>query len=345
MNPQKNIVRTLLYLCLIGGSFFFLFRQTDLNAVLAVLSRANKYWLIPALALMVFMVSCEGFALRYFLRLTGQKRPLRCFLRYAFAGHYFTSITPGAAGGQPAQLFFMTKDGLSCGSASVALLLFNMTYHTALLIISAVLFLFKWQRITQIAPVFRFFIAGGAAVHAALILFFLLLMFSPNAVSSGCRAILRLLSKTRWARRSEGLGEKFSAQLALYRESAELLRKNPQIFWRTLPIPMLQVLLILSVPFFAAQALGLQGCAFPDLLALQAASMLAADSLPLPGGVGISETALLSFYGGIFGSSALPAVLLCRLCGYYLPVFISGVLLCALAPKKALRFHSASDVL
>ena len=239
----------------------------------------------------------------------------------------------------------MTKDGLSCGSASIALLLGKMAYHAALLISSADLFLFKWQLIGTIAPVFRFFIAGGAAVHLALIIFFLLLMFSPNAVSSGCRAILRLLSKTRWARRSEEFEKKFSAQLALYRESADLLRKNPQTFWRTLPIPMLQVFLILSVPFFAAQALGLQGCAFSDLLALQAASMLAADSLPLPGGVGISETALLSFYGGIFGGSVLPAVLLCRLCGYYLPVLISGILLCALAPKKAPSFHSASDVL
>lgn len=345
MNTRKNIVQTLLYLCFIGVSFFFLFRKTDPYAIWNALSQANKYWLIPALSLMIFMVSCEGFALRYFLRLTGQKRSLRSFMRYAFAGHYFTSITPGAAGGQPAQLFFMTRDGLSCGSASVALLLFNMTYHTALLIISAVLFLFKWRLIGKIAPVLLFFIAGGAAVHTALILFFLLLMFSPNAVAGGCRTILRLLAKTKWARRAEGLEEKFSAQLTLYRESAELLRKKPQIFWKTLPIPMLQVLLILSVPFFAAQSLGIQECAFTDILALQAASILAADSLPLPGGVGISETTLLSLYSGIFGSSLLPAVLLCRLCGYYLPVLISGLLLCVLAPRKAPSFHSPANVL
>ena len=50
--------------------------------------------------------------------------------------------------------------------------------------------------------------------------------------------------------------------------------------------------------------------------------------LPLPGGMGISESLYLVMFAPIFGESLLPAMLLSRGISYYAQMLISAVMTC-----------------
>ena len=62
-----------------------------------------------------------------------------------------------------------------------------------------------------------------------------------------------------------------------------------------------------------------------DVVLLQAVIALAADMLPLPGGMGISEALFLKIFAPAFGALLLPAMVLSRGLGYYSELLISAV--------------------
>ena len=64
----------------------------------------------------------------------------------------------------------------------------------------------------------------------------------------------------------------------------------------------------LQLPGLWYRAFGLSGTSFFDILFLQAVIAVAVDMLPLPGGMGISETFILNIFRPVFGSLLLPGM-------------------------------------
>lgn len=334
MNIKSSIKSTCLYVLLIFAVFALLLREANPHDIFAAVSRANIAVLTAALALMILAVSCEGFNLKKLLKVLHHERSLRECMRYAFAGHYFTSVTPGASGGQPAQLYYMSKDGIPAGSASVALLMYNMSYHIGIIGIYAAALAFRWHLVGEMVGAFRALLIAGLAIHALLLLFFLALIFRPGMIASLGRFLTNVFAKIRFIKHPDKIENSLLSYVEHYRESAEYIKNNLSIFLRIQPITFLQVAIIFSVPYFIFNAFGLSGFNILDLIALQGSVIIIADAVPTPGGVGISEAAISTVYAQVFGSAfILPSVILCRLIGYYLPVAISGIMTVTLASK------------
>ena len=78
------------------------------------------------------------------------------------------------------------------------------------------------------------------------------------------------------------------------------------------------------VESFSGQLSGTDGC--NGILLLQAVISVSVDMLPLPGGMGISETLFLKIFPPVFGSTLLlPAMVLSRGLGYYGELLVSAV--------------------
>ena len=325
MNAKKLIGKSAVYISLVAVVFFMLMRETSGAELMRAICVANIAVLIAGLFLMMLAVSCEGINLKQILKMQGYEKSLPSCLRYAFAGHYFTSVTPGASGGQPAQMYFMAKDGIPVGSSSVTLLIYNMSYHIGIIGGYALLFAFKGHLIGQMIGAFKMLLTLGLMLHALLLIFFICLIFRPEIVMRLGSLITCLLKKIKLIKNPEKMESILNRQVEYYRESAAYVRNHLSIFLCIQPVTLLQVAIIFSVPYFVFTAFGLAGFSLLDLLAVQSALTLVVDAVPLPGGVGISEAALAAVYKSVFGGGLLiPAVILSRLIGYYCPVLISG---------------------
>lgn len=64
------------------------------------------------------------------------------------------------------------------------------------------------------------------------------------------------------------------------------------------------------------------------LTILQSVISVSVDMLPLPGGMGISESLYLVMFAPVFGEALLPAMLLSRGISYYAQMLISAVMTC-----------------
>ena len=82
---------------------------------------------------------------------------------------------------------------------------------------------------------------------------------------------------------------------------------------------------LFAVTWFVYQSFGLHGTGFWEILFLQAVISVSVDMLPLPGGMGISETLFLTIFKPVFGTLLLPGMVLSRGLGYYGELLISAI--------------------
>lgn len=90
-------------------------------------------------------------------------------------------------------------------------------------------------------------------------------------------------------------------------------------------ITFVQRMAMFAVTWFVYKAFSLSGTGFWTVLFLQAVISVSVDMLPLPGGMGISETLFLTIFTPVFGTLLLPGMVLSRGLGYYGELLISAL--------------------
>ena len=65
----------------------------------------------------------ESYNVRSILKTFGEKISLLNALKFTWIGFFFSAITPAASGGQPVEIYYMTKEKISGSKATMALLM------------------------------------------------------------------------------------------------------------------------------------------------------------------------------------------------------------------------------
>ncbi len=80
--------------------------------------------------------------IHYMMTSLGKKTKLHQCIRYSFIGFFYSCITPSASGGQPAQIYYMSKDGLDVSVSTLVLMIVTITYKAVLVLVGFVVLLF-----------------------------------------------------------------------------------------------------------------------------------------------------------------------------------------------------------
>ena len=325
MQNKRNRIGGIILVVLMAVTFWILLRDMPLSKLAGVLGQLRPGWLALGLGLMVFMLCCEAFCTRQILPCLGHHASLRRCLGYSFVGFYFSAITPSATGGQPAQIYYMSKDGIPAAHGTLNMLLLAMCYQVTLLLFGGLAALrFPWL-LTEMGGGMALLLLYGILVNVGLTAGMLCLMFLPDVAKAICGGVLALLVKLRLVRDEAGAVQKLERQMAEYRQGAQCLRSNPTLPFRLLGCTMLQLAALFSVPYMVYRAFGLNEYGLLELLGAQALLTLAVGSLPLPGAVGASEGGFVRAFRLFFGAGLVtPAVLVSRGISFYSFLLISG---------------------
>ena len=104
------------------------------------------------------------------------------------------------------------------------------------------------------------------------------------------------------------------------------MKSHIRIVFEVLAITFVQRFALFFVTFFVYRSFGLRGTGVYEIVMLQAVISVAVDMLPLPGGMGISETLFLSIFEPVFGSLLLPGMVLSRSLSYYTELLLSALM-------------------
>ena len=330
---KKNFWSLGLIFLLFGVTLHFLLKEQELSQLLLLMSRADMLWLFTGLAFMILFFSLEALPIRLLLMRLGYEVGFgRCYT-YSLIDFYFSSITPGCCGGQPSQIYFMNRDGIPVGASSLALLLFNLAYHLAALLIIGLVLILEGSRILGEMGVLRYGLFYGAAAQLFLVAVFMAVVFSPGLMPRIAGAGLRLLAWLRVIKEEAKAREKLEEQLGEYRRGAVFIRHNPGVMSALVLLALLHLAVYYSAAYWVYLAFGLRDLSPWTLIGMQALLALSLESLPIPGGAGMMEAAFVLLYTDAFGESlVLSAMLLTRGINYYFWLGTGGLV-------TALRLH------
>ncbi len=325
-SKKKMIVNTVFLVAIFALTIYGVFHGEDLGAMMEAMRRADVRWLLPGLLCVVFFIWGESIIIWYMMhsfQIPVKRRT--CFL-FSSVGFFFSCITPSASGGQPMQLYYMKKEKISLPVSTVILMIVTITYKAVLVVVGLGLVLFGQgflhRYLTEILPVFYL----GIGLNVFCVTAMLILVFHPALARTILVFGLKIVEKLHLMKRKESRLKKLEASMEVYQNTAVYLGTHKMVLVNVLAITFAQRFALFAATWFVYRAFHLSGISFITIVLLQAVISVSVDMLPLPGGMGISETLFLKIFPPVFGSTLLlPAMVLSRGLGYYGELLVSAV--------------------
>ena len=330
-SKKKMIVNTVFLVVIFALTIYGVFHGEDLGAMMEAMRRADVRWLLPGLFCVVFFIWGESIIIWYMMhsfQIPVKRRT--CFL-FSSVGFFFSCITPSASGGRNG-LDRCRFEGtgrftlLSLPVSTVILMIVTITYKAVLVVVGLGLVLFGQgflhRYLTEILPVFYL----GIGLNVFCVTAMLILVFHPALARTILVLGLKIVEKLHLMKRKESRLKKLEASMEVYQNTAAYLGTHKMVLVNVLAITFVQRFALFAATWFVYRAFHLSGISFITIVLLQAVISVSVDMLPLPGGMGISETLFLKIFPPVFGSTLLlPAMVLSRGLGYYGELLVSAV--------------------
>lgn len=326
MQTKKKAIGNVVFLLAVFVlTLYGVFHGKNLREMMEAIRHADLRWLLAGVFLVIFFIWGESIIIWFMMRSFGIRLKKRiCFL-FSSVGFFFSCITPSATGGQPMQIYYMKKEKIPIPFATVILMIITITYKLVLVVIGlGILFFasgFMQRYLTQILPVFYL----GILLNVFCVGFMTLLVFHPALAEQILLRGMDLLEWLRLLRPKQERRKKLQDSMQVYRETAAYLKCHKRVIFYVILITFIQRLALFGVTYAVYLAFGLSGRGMWEILFLQAAISISVDMLPLPGGMGISESLFLKIFVPVFGTVTLPAMVVSRGLGYYSQLLISAL--------------------
>lgn len=325
---RKYLGSVLFLVALIAATTFVLLKSNDMRAVLAAIAAVRLVWLAPSVLAALLFVAGEGIIIWYLLRALSISVQLPQCIRWSFVGFFFSAITPSATGGQPAQVYYMRREGVRISDSTPVLMVVAVLYKFVLVVLGLGL-------IAAAGGILRSAFGGllwlyylGLGLNVLLVGILVFVMVSPGCSRRIVSGLEKGLEKLHLLKPSPARHEKLMGIVAEYQGVVQYFREHPGCILAAVGMTFLQRSTLFILTWFIYRGLGLNGSDLLTILILQASVYIAVDMLPLPGSVGANELVYSTVFAAVFPGEYLAASLcINRGVSFYLVLLVSAVAL------------------
>lgn len=320
MKNFKSILKNFLFfIVLIIITFSIIFRNKDFNQIINIILTINPIYLILGIFCMFLYFLFEGLDVRNILKTFNHKISVLNSLKYTVIEFFFSGITPAASGGQPMEIYFMHKEGVPVVYSTVALLV-HLIFFQIITIVCGIIGLIVNYGMCPDGYIYIFII--GVSLNIIALFTMLICLFCMPLAKKVVSVFIRILELFKY-HKIEKLKADLNETLNSYYRSSTLIKKYPRIFIKAFIFALLQILAFYSISYCIYRAFALNDYSFIQIISIQAFVYISISSIPLPGTVGISESAFITIYTAVFGSEIISgAMLLNRGVNFYLFIII-----------------------
>ena len=248
-------------------------------------------------------------------------------LENSILGFYVSAITPFSAGGQPFQIYHLTRVGLNVEEASTVVglkFVTSFSVSVALGLIALIEFSEDIKRIPAVGPIMYL----GMSLTVMMYVFFLFMamggkfteaILSSKVISYPIAFFLR--------KNAEEVRKTAVEKVRSYTEMIRgYWRRSVLRFLANVFLSFSMVILILSSPYFSISAVSSESLEYTKILGLQVAMNMVVYFLPTPGSSGGVEGMFYLVFSDSVGKEAVAsALVLWRFFTYYLVIIIGNV--------------------
>lgn len=245
---------------------------------------------------------------------------------YSIIEFFFSGITPSSTGGQPVQLYYMTKDNIPIRKSYITLMLNTIYFKLIMLIFGVLVLIINNYYVFNSALVYQVCFFIGFIVDLIIVLLGVILLFKISFIEYIYNKLINALKKFKFFK-NKFQNENNEKVMERYKAEIEFIKTHKFLVFYTFIITFLQRLALFSIIYVIYRALGYSSYSYIELLIIQLSVQLSIEALPLPGGAGLSESMLHNIFTVIFSvQMADVGMLLTRTFTFYIPLMLSGLI-------------------
>lgn len=308
-----------------------------------LLSLLGTNWFFILLCFLSFLmiILCETLKYFFMLKSCTKRNMVRTAFEVGVLGKYYDFITPSGSGGQPFQMYYLNKSGLSAGVSGSLPVVGFLTNQLSFIIIAIVLFIMRLPYIeTGIAGDLA---AGiGIVCYAAVPMLMLLFSIFPKLATSIVSWIIKLGAKIKLVKDPEAKIKKVCDTFAEYRKNLAFMAKSKSIMALTFVFSAIAQLANAAVPYFVLVACGVENASAIDIITLSFYVYATVTYIPTPGCTGVAEGAFYLVFNQLSDGILFWGTLIWRFFTYYSFILLGmlTVAITTLRDKKAAKFKA-----
>ena len=300
-------------------------------------------------------------------RMYKRKYPYVKAILNTMIGTFFSNITPSSSGGQFAQAYTFSKQGVKVTNAASILFMHFILYQIVMVLFSFFIFIFKYNDLAQMTARINIFGINFSLISVALISFVIntfvivalfLLAYSEKLHQFIVTKGVGFLHKLRIIKDKKEQAIKINTKVETFRLEFKRLTQNWPVLLITSILFLFKLIIISSVPYFLAKSMGLEFSSTNELLNIIDTTSMTwlvssiTQMVPIPGGSGGAELVFQNMFGGTFFINATQAdisalILLWRSITFYLGLIVGFIIFISYreSPKVESFLHGDNKTL
>jgi len=275
-------------------------------------------WVIIAVFSMLLYWIFESKILQNVVFLTKKDYKFKEAFKVTMIGQYFNSITPFASGGQPMQLYALTKQGLGAGSSGSTLMIKFIIYQSILTLYSLILIFWKADFFRRNMSNLFYLIGIGFAVHAGVIICLIVFSIYRRLTHKIIIILSKILNKLKLVKNISKLEIHINENLDQFHNDMLIAKQSKGLITKAVIYTILQLTIYFIIPYFIYLSFGMKSANIGSMIAGTAFIMMITAVIPSPGAIGGAEGAFYVLFGLFFASNnIMAAILLWRLITFY----------------------------
>ncbi|MBQ9181226.1 MAG: flippase-like domain-containing protein [Bacilli bacterium] len=306
-------------------TFNSIYDKKSIDLILKNIKNVKLSYIFLCLTVIFLYFLLQGIYMKTILKSLNKKITLKKGIFYSMIEFYFSGITPSSTGGQPVQLYYMTKDKIPLRKSYITLMLNTIYFKLIMVILGIFVLIFNNSYVFSNKAIYIFFFVLGFITDIIIVIVCSLLIFKQKMIKKILNKIINFASHFNIFRKKlENIN--VDEILSRYKDELKYINSNKKFVFLNFILTFIQRLLLFSVAYIIYRSLGLNKYTYFDLLLIQVSVQIAIEALPLPGGAGLSEGMLHSIFLLIFTKKLADiGMLLTRTFSFYIPLIICGI--------------------
>ncbi len=356
---KKSIFNTVLLavVCILSIVIIFQvssgFTEGNMKSLPEILSSMDVEYFVIALALLVLLILVDTLKFYVIGRAVSGKSKLLTSCKVGLLGKFYDNITPFASGGQPMQIYYLTKKGYSAGQATGVTLVKFFTQMFTWAIIAGLLMgfnsgvLFKYITNAATRTTIQVLAWVGFGFNLVLPVMIILFVVVPKLATKLTYWTITAAHKLHIVKDKEKALAKAFAIVDDFKNSVKVMAKNPVKFAVLILLCFIEPIVWLAFPYFILVAFASGPDIQPgfqmmiEIMALHIYASNSASIVPTPGNGGVIETTFSLAFASVSGDVLFWVVFMWRFCTYYVYLIVGLCISAFELIRKAVRKYRA----
>ena len=324
---KKNKIISFLAILTATSLVLYFSLKDDFNTILNTILSINIWWLIIAFLLLFIYYFLKSIVTYIFTKKFNKEYKLKDALALTLKTNFFHAITPFSTGGQPYEIYSLSKNVKVTDAASISIECF-IVYQIALVLLGIIAVISNSYFHILGNNILKYLVTIGFIINFLVIVVLFGITFSKKTDKTIVDFIINTLSKLRLVRNKETLKEKFHNYLLDFNKGSEMLFKDKFSFFIMILLEFFALISLYLVPFALFCGIGIYSINSLTCILIMAYVMLIGSFVPIPGGTGGLEYGFITFFGMVIKGSSLNAImLLWRFITYYFGMILGAIIL------------------